>query len=120
MMGFWLLLSCGDQVHDSADPCPRSPPLTYSNFGEGILNKHCIGCHSSLLPEDRREGAPLGVDLDSYASVLVWADRIHARVIDSEDMPPGGGLVGEELEMIQEWLVCQVAQDREQLETWGE
>lgn len=110
-----LLLACAlFGPEDSADrTCGRNPPLTWANFGEGFMTKHCTGCHSSLLPENLREEAPLGVDFDTYQGVLDWAPRIEARSLgEAPDMPPGGGPGAEELVLLAEWLTCEVAADR--------
>ena len=103
-----LLVSCGTKNTDSADlDCSRTPPLTYNNFGRGYLDKHCVGCHHSLLPQDMREGAPIGVDLDTYEFSIEWAERIEARATgEIPTMPPGGGPSEEEREMLSEWLRC--------------
>lgn len=113
-MSLLLLLGCTlFAEEDSADPeCTRTPPLTYDNFGEGLMNKHCVGCHSSLLPEGMREEAPVGVDFDTYQGVLTWAARIEARATgDAPDMPPGGGPSADEVARLTEWLHCEVADD---------
>lgn len=106
----WLLiqLACGTKDIDSAsNSCDRSPPLTYANFGKGYLDKHCVGCHHSLLPQEMREGAPMGVDLDTLEFSLQWADRIEARATgDIPTMPPGGGPSEDERALLQEWLSC--------------
>lgn len=115
-----LLLACGESDGDSGGPptCERQPPLSWDSFGQSFMSTHCAGCHSSLLPESLREGATVGVDLDSYTGVLTWADRIAARALgDAPTMPPGGGPDSEELARLEEWLSCQVAQD---LEQWQE
>lgn len=112
------LLSCAEPDEDSgaAGPCDRSPPLTWDSFGQQFMHTHCAGCHSSLLPEELREGATLGVDFDTYAGVLAWADRIRARSLgEAPTMPPGGGPEIAELDRLEEWLGCQVAQDLERL-----
>lgn len=115
-----LLLACGDADDDSgvaAGDCDRAPALTYDNFGKGFMDTHCAGCHSSLYPEDLREGAPLGVDLDTYAGVLDWHERVGARALgDSPTMPPGGGPSDEERARLAEWLACGVAEDAAALE----
>ncbi len=109
-----LLAACSLLApEDTASPeCARTPPLTYENTGQGLMNKHCLGCHSSLLPEGMREEAPVGVDFDSYERVLTWADRIEARATgDAPDMPPGGGPNAGEIALLTEWLHCEVADD---------
>ena len=108
-----VLVGCGEEDADSAAfTCDREPPLSYDNFGEGFMAKHCAGCHSSLQPEDLREGAPASVNLDTYADVLAWAERIEIRAVpDGADMPPGGGPSAEERALLAEWLHCQVFSD---------
>ena len=110
------LVGCAPgEAADSADPCGRTPALDYDNFGQAALSKHCVGCHSSYLPEAARFQAPLGVDFDTYQGVLDWAERIHVRTVSEEDMPPGGGLEGEELLLFDEWITCGVYADLEAL-----
>ena len=44
------ILGCGSltQEVDSAAPCAtREFPLSYDNFGEPFLERHCTACHSS-------------------------------------------------------------------------
>lgn len=109
----WLLWlsGCASGGEDSST-CDREPALSYDNFGEGLLGRHCNGCHSSLLPASHREDAPVGVDFDTYADVLHWAERIEARSVGADaDMPPGGGPTDEEREMLGEWLACEVFLD---------
>ena len=118
MRAAWLaaaLIGCGPALIDSGD-CGRAPPLDWENFGRGLMNKHCSGCHSSLLPVDLRHGAPPGVDLDTYAGAVAWAERVEARTLASEDMPPGGGLSGDEQALLAEWLDCAVLPDAAALE----
>ena len=75
-----LLGACGLTQTDTASPeCDRAPALTYQNFGKGYMDLHCNGCHSSLLPEQHRVGAPVGVSFDTYKEVMDWLDRIEAR-----------------------------------------
>ena len=107
-----LLLGCSGGADDSAAvDCDREPPLTFDNFGEAFLSKHCTGCHSVLHEGNLREGAPLGVDLNTYADVLMWAERIDSRVLDTLDMPPGGGPSEDERAQLHEWLQCGVYPD---------
>ena len=108
-----LLLSCISANKDTAlGDCDRNPPLTYHNFGKGYIDKHCVGCHSVLIPVDTRAGAPVGVDLNTYEDVLNWVDRIDMRSTgDNPGMPPGGGPSAEERAMLKEWLLCGVFPD---------
>jgi uncharacterized membrane protein len=103
-----LLLACLTEGADSGDPCDRDPPLDYLTFGKGQMQTHCVGCHSSLVREDQRNGAPVGVDLDTYDGVVTWAERIRVRTVELQDMPPGGGPSDEERAQLAEWLDCAV------------
>ena len=109
-----LSMGCasGSDTGAAAETFCREPALTYANFGEGFMDKHCNGCHSSYLPEGMRSGAPVGVDLDSYPSVLEWVHRVEARGTGSAPtMPPGGGPEPVEVDQLEEWLLCNVWED---------
>ena len=116
-------VACGGGKSDSAGAdgpeCRDDPALTWDNFGKGHMDKHCNGCHSVLIPEYQRQGAPAGVDFNTYGDVLEWRDRIVARgtraVLDEPTMPPGGGPSDEELSNLLEWLDCEVAKDKSAL-----
>lgn len=114
LLALVLLVACSDKGGvDSAGPCSRSPPLTYDNFGHGLLNQYCNGCHSSILPEDARENAPVGVDFNTYEGVLTWAERIQARATpDGATMPPGGGPDATDRAMLDEWITCTVLPEK--------
>jgi len=112
-----FLWGCAGSSDDSAAfTCDRDPPLTYANFGEGFMSTHCVGCHSVLVPTDLREGAPAGIDLNTYTDVIAWVDRIEARAGTTEaGMPPGGGPSEAERALLREWLYCSVYTDAEAL-----
>ena len=117
-----LLLALAACAGEEEDPeCAREVPLTYQSWGQGFLDTHCNGCHSSLTPVAQRRGAPEGVNLDTYEGVLTWVERIDDRTIlapqeERSQMPPGGGPTAEELEMLHEWLECTVYPDKK---AWG-
>jgi uncharacterized membrane protein len=113
------LAACADPT---ADRCVHDPPLTYDDFGRRFLDTYCAGCHSSLHPAGTRlrQGAPAGVDFDTYRGLLEWADRVEARATgEAPTMPPGGGPTGQELANLAEWLGCAVADDVAALEEQG-
>lgn len=104
-----LLLSaaCSQPADTGAVVCgTHSPTLGYSNFGEGFLLEHCAGCHSSMLPADARQGAPVGVDLDSLDLAREWSERSKIRTVTELTMPPGGGPSDEERLWFSEWIDC--------------
>jgi len=104
--------SCDDHLIGVVAPvgigCTRDPPLTYDNFGKGILARHCNGCHSDFMRGAQRGDAPLDVNLNKWEYVLQWADRIEVRAVEQVDMPPTGTMVPLEREMLGEWLRCDV------------
>jgi hypothetical protein len=114
---WWVVLagslSCDDHLLGDAVPigvsCLRDPPLTYENFGDGILDRHCNSCHSVYTRQGQRGDAPLGVDFDTWEDTLDWAERIYVRAVDTRDMPPSGGtMVPEERVKLEEWFRCEV------------
>lgn len=111
----FLLLAC-TSGEDSAT-CTREPALDWDNFGHPLMNQYCTGCHASTWPEEKREGAPLGIDFDTYAGVLAYADQIATTAVpDDASMPPGGGPTADERALLGEWLSCGVAADRAELD----
>lgn len=88
-------------------PCPDGSVLTWESFGGPFLSDHCTGCHSSQLPADGRQGAPVGVELDTREGAMAWRDRIYARAADANaGMPPAGGPGAEERVLLGDWLTC--------------
>src|SRR5688572_20612919 len=95
------LLACATEDTDPPE-CVHDPVLTYQNFGQGFTEQYCVGCHSSHLPTlELRNDAPLGVNFDTYESILLWNERIRtrARYGIAEPMPPGGGPREDEYEV---------------------
>ena len=110
-MFVWIaLLACAPD--EGTGECLHDPPLEYDTYGQGFLEQFCTGCHSSQVPEELRNSAPVGVDFDSYGAVLQWQERIRARTEpDAPTMPPGGGPTVEQLDDFREWLDCSVSRD---------
>ncbi len=105
----WLLAGCDDHLYGtSTSGCAADPPLTWENFGNAFLDDRCNGCHSSFYTGEDRSGAPEGVDFDTWAGVLQWADRIYARSVESQTMPPADGISPSDRVMLEQWLKCEV------------
>jgi len=110
----WLLcflVACQGDGPDSADTadtgaCPDGSLRTWENTGAPFLSTWCVPCHGVALPESERQGAPLGVDLDTHEDARTWADRVAARALDLGNMPPVGDPEAEDLEALAEWLAC--------------
>jgi uncharacterized membrane protein len=111
-----LLIACSGASQDSeVSLCSSQPALSYTSFGKAFLDRYCTGCHSAYVPLSNRNGAPEGVDFESYEKVLLWRERIEARSLDLS-MPPGGGPAEAELLQLEEWFGCAVERDAARLE----
>jgi uncharacterized membrane protein len=104
--------ACDDSVIGPEPPvtayCNREPKLTYDNFGRGYMNQWCTGCHAARLRPYQRNGAPPDVNLDTFDDVMLHAERIQVRSVDSTTMPPTGTPSEAEVQALGEWLRCDV------------
>ncbi|MCP4808606.1 MAG: hypothetical protein GY913_08265 [Proteobacteria bacterium] len=96
--------TCGDLPEPEIGACDGLPVVTWQGFGHGFLLTQCQGCHASTAPE--RYGAPEGVVFDTVEDACGQADRIRARVLDDDSMPPAGGLTEDERVLLSTWLDC--------------
>lgn len=88
--------------------CDRTPALTWENFGRPYLEQHCNGCHSAYLRENQRNYAPMGIDFDTWDDAVFWHERLEARGVTDQSMPPGGGPGTDERELLREWVRCEL------------
>jgi uncharacterized membrane protein len=101
----------GDQMSGDDDPvepdtCETSY-LAYDNFGAPFVVNWCRGCHSSTVPKNMRQNAPLDVNFDTVADVTHWAERIKVRAAGATPtMPPAGGPSADERQLLAEWIAC--------------
>lgn len=96
--------TCGDLPEPDPADCVGVERVTWDDFGHGFLLTQCQGCHATAAPE--RYGAPEGVAFDTVEDACLQADRIRARVLDDETMPPAGGLTETERVLLTTWLDC--------------
>ncbi|MFN7146608.1 MAG: hypothetical protein ACK4YP_22735 [Myxococcota bacterium] len=100
-----LLLACAGAPADTAAAetgCVTS--ATWQNFGDGFFASYCRACHSATTPE--RYGAPVGIDFDTEEQVRVLESSVRHTVLDAGTMPPGGGLLPDDLALLEAWLDC--------------
>jgi uncharacterized membrane protein len=107
MLG-WLVLACGGgggtlaPVADTAvDECRG---YDWDTVGAPFLFTWCTTCHSAAAAD--RNGAPVGVDLDTLEGARTWAVQIESLAVDSRAMPPAGGPRAGDLEVFATWLDC--------------
>jgi hypothetical protein len=99
-------------------PCPPDDVLTWRSFGAGFLLTWCTGCHSSSLPEEARQGAPLATDFDTYALYKPFERLVYERAVTeahafAEDpeaaaspMPPAGLVPEADRKRLAQWIAC--------------
>lgn len=98
----------GSPPRPTAEADCGDPLLTWETVGDPFVRTWCTSCHSSALAEEHRQGAPVGVDFDSYDNVIAYAARIEARVTsDDAPMPPAGTPDADEEARFLEWLACE-------------
>jgi uncharacterized membrane protein len=96
----WTLLLACTQPADTAGCSPSWDP-----WGHSFFVQWCDACHAETTPN--RYGAPEGVTFDTERQVLEQVDRVQARVLDQQDMPPGSPIDADELALLQDWLDCE-------------
>ena len=104
-----MVVGCGDPAATndtaSSSDCTQSEiAVNWENWGAGFFADYCRTCHS-VGAIDRHE-APEGVDFDTLQQAIEWRDRVEARVLGDATMPPGGGILPEDLETLAIFLEC--------------
>jgi len=115
------LSACGGD--DGSGPPPPAPTATATDTAtpwqtdgcelswehdvEGFFANWCAPCHSAAVPEGWRQGAPVGLDLDTLDSVRAWASGVQSSALsDDPTMPPAGGPSADELDLVERWMAC--------------
>ncbi len=92
-------------VTSTADTgCTGDPDVTWQGWGRGFMATYCDGCHAADTAS--RHGAPKEVSFDTLEEVREQAERIHIRTLDEQDMPPGGGVLVDDLWLLEVFLRC--------------
>jgi uncharacterized membrane protein len=87
-----------------ADPCDTAPEVSWSGWAQGFFRGYCTSCHSAGIPD--RWGAPEGLNFDTEDEVLGLAVQIRSAVLDRQTMPIGGGVLQDDLELLEVYLDC--------------
>lgn len=112
MLWMWLIACAtgttdtGTSSADTADaPAPaQSCDASWNAWASGFFATYCTSCHHPNSAN--RHGAPTGIDFHARAGTETQSDRIRARVLNSQDMPLGGGVPTDELVRLDAWLSC--------------
>jgi hypothetical protein len=92
-------------VEDGDWDCVPDEAVTWGGFADGFFTTYCRACHSVDTPD--RRGAPAGVDFDTRSDVLRQSGRVRARALEARTMPLGGGVVEDDLILLEGWLCAQ-------------
>lgn len=79
--------------------------VTYAQV-HGLMQRHCLQCHSARPTDEAFKAAPNGVLFDAEDQVRLHADKIFLHVIQAKTMPLGNrsGMTDEERALIHQWL----------------
>jgi uncharacterized membrane protein len=99
------LVACKEKRDPFTDGGQQQLPdtVSYTDHIQPLLEGHCTGCHASYRQGADRNGAPVGIDLDTYSDAVASAERANAR-IQAGTMPPSGGLSDYERGLFQRWV----------------
>ena len=99
------VVHCGDKMDPIQGPVDTGGigMTTYTTDIQPILSQNCIRCHSSGNSGTARNGAPSGVNFDTYALAVASSQRANVR-IQAGSMPPGGGIPQSQRNLFQAWL----------------
>ena len=87
--------------------CPEDSVVTWESFAESFITTRCLACHTENHSGTDRQGAPEGIDFDSYEAVVAHASRVAAVATGSSPtMPPADGVEEADRARLAEWLAC--------------
>lgn len=87
--------------------CSPESVLTWDTFGDAFFRTWCTVCHSTQVTDIGRQGAPVGVDFDTWEGVVENLGTIQAFALGAEPlMPPAGGVPEADRLLLEEYLTC--------------
>ena len=111
LVALWALTSRPSQARPSPTASLGSGgaagAVTFAQ-ANAVIQKRCAVCHSAS-PADRTFGvAPAGVAFDTPEQVRARADRIRARAVDTQTMPPANKtfITPEERALLGRWIAA--------------
>jgi uncharacterized membrane protein len=104
MLMVFTVASCGEKQDPFSGDSGVNEDVTYTKEIKPILDTNCTGCHASDKQGADRNGAPVGINFDTYADAKANATRANSR-IQAGTMPPGGSALSvEDKAFFQTWL----------------
>ena len=103
----FFMIGCGDKFDPvqefDFDPNESNELVTYVDDIQPLLETHCLLCHSADNQGVDRNGAPIGINFDTYEDIIIWVNETSLR-IQSGTMPPTGGIPQDERILFQRWI----------------
>lgn len=99
-----LLCACAGPAADTAACTPDEAALGlgWGSWAQGFFTGYCAPCHGEVPAY----GAPEDLRLDTEDEVRRWEDRVRERVLQTQTMPPAGGVTEEDRALLEAWLDC--------------
>lgn len=88
-----------------AAPVANAAPVDFARVKQ-VIAARCSGCHAEKPTTPGIVAPPNGVIFDTAEHIRSYADRIKARVVDTQTMPLGNltGMTDEERALIGQWV----------------
>jgi len=99
-----LAVGCSGDAPTKDTGCVSAYGLTWDGWAQGFMTTYCQACHSADSPD--RRGAPADANFDTLEDVLSWSELIRTRVIEEQTMPVGGGILEDDLLLLEDFLDC--------------
>lgn len=101
-----FVAACGGEPPDPCEDAPRYEPTI-----KALVDTHCINCHASDVSGTNRQGAPIGLDFDDFATlqpnIEQFADSFTSGLMPPRDQPTNPPLTSAgEREQVQLWRQC--------------
>ena len=105
---YGAMLVFGATVVASAKPAKKievSDTVPFSTV-QGIIQKHCVMCHSPSPTHPGFSAPPLGATFDTPAHIQAYAPKFNERAVLSTSMPLGNetGMTDEERAQLGAWI----------------
>ena len=84
-----VLNACGGSEEEVDVTACNADTVSYDIYIQPLVANNCLGCHSSSVEGDDRNGAPSNINFDSYDELSSYAATAVARVV-AGTMPPEG------------------------------
>lgn len=94
-----FLVACGDDLPEV--DCATVDPLPFSQV---TLLVGCTGCHSTTFEAGSRNGAPVGIDYDTYEAAMASAE-VGVESVYAGRMPPAGAPEADK-QAFYAWALC--------------